>query len=227
MPIEFLCTACPKKLRVPDNSAGKQVKCPSCGQLQVIPAATASSQAPPSDDIVSSMRSDGPNPFADDLDNPFQSPGPDASAPSPYAAKPRGSSGMTQETAKVLLTIPAAILLVIQAINFCFSALMICGMLYIMLNPPQGAKDDQQMLFLGMAVGGGVATIMSIGAIVGLGNAIFRKSYAFSWVGMILGMMPCTLMFSCLTMLVALIAFPVGIWGIVMLCLPEGKAQFR
>ncbi|UUO06811.1 hypothetical protein M4951_00520 [Blastopirellula sp. J2-11] len=227
MPIEFLCTACPKKLRVPDNSAGKQVKCPGCGQLQVIPAATDLSHAPPIDDFASSTPSDGPNPFADDLDNPFQSPGPDASAPSPYAAKPHRSGGMTKETAKVLLTIPAAILLVVQAVNFCFSALMVCGMIYIMLNPPQGAKDDQQMVFLGMAVGGGVVCIMSIGAIAGLANAIFRKSYAFSWVGMILGMIPCTLMFSCLTMLVVFISFPVGIWGIVMLCLPEGKAQFR
>src|SRR5437879_4521592 len=31
MPQLIKCTSCKKKLRVPDNLAGKKVKCPSCG----------------------------------------------------------------------------------------------------------------------------------------------------------------------------------------------------
>ena len=41
MPIEFLCPVCNKRLRIKDESAGKQAKCPGCSQLLVIPEAGA------------------------------------------------------------------------------------------------------------------------------------------------------------------------------------------
>ncbi len=37
MPIEFRCLQCNKLLRVGDDAAGKQAKCPGCGMVQVIP----------------------------------------------------------------------------------------------------------------------------------------------------------------------------------------------
>lgn len=42
MPIEFRCDRCQKLLRVPDNSAGKQSRCPHCKSVQAIPESTAS-----------------------------------------------------------------------------------------------------------------------------------------------------------------------------------------
>lgn len=42
MPIEFRCSACSKLLRVPDESAGKQAKCPQCQAVMTIPATGAS-----------------------------------------------------------------------------------------------------------------------------------------------------------------------------------------
>jgi len=39
MPIEFRCTGCQQQLRVPDESAGKNAKCPKCGAILVVPAA--------------------------------------------------------------------------------------------------------------------------------------------------------------------------------------------
>lgn len=249
MPIEFLCTACPKKLRVPDDSAGKKVKCPSCGHLQVIPSASggpgdlpSSPPAPPKPASAplppfgeSAPNPFGPsgdsNPFADDAANPFASPSPAASQPSPYAAPPRRSGGMSPETAKVMLTIPSAILLAIQAINLLGYLVIIAGIVFIIFNPPQNGGGDfdnpPAAFWIGMAVGGGVGCLASIVAMTGLANAILRRSYAFSWVGVILGMLPCALMLNCITMLFAMIAFPVGIWAIVMLCMPEVKALFR
>ncbi|QDV69848.1 hypothetical protein Poly24_35660 [Rosistilla carotiformis] len=56
MPIEFPCDGCQQKLRVPDNSAGKQAKCPNCARILTIPASQAASPAaapapmPPADD---------------------------------------------------------------------------------------------------------------------------------------------------------------------------------
>ena len=39
MPIEFRCTGCQQQLRVPDESAGKNAKCPKCGAVVVVPSA--------------------------------------------------------------------------------------------------------------------------------------------------------------------------------------------
>jgi phage FluMu protein Com len=37
MPIEFRCTSCGKLLRTGDDTAGKQAKCPACGEVVTIP----------------------------------------------------------------------------------------------------------------------------------------------------------------------------------------------
>ncbi|MBX3414890.1 MAG: hypothetical protein KF708_19555 [Pirellulales bacterium] len=49
MPIEFRCTNCEKLLRVPDETAGRQAKCPACDTVLAIPHASTSgpSLAPP------------------------------------------------------------------------------------------------------------------------------------------------------------------------------------
>jgi predicted RNA-binding Zn-ribbon protein involved in translation (DUF1610 family) len=39
MAISFQCTTCAKRLKVPDELAGKQARCPSCGALLVVPEA--------------------------------------------------------------------------------------------------------------------------------------------------------------------------------------------
>jgi len=46
MPIEFHCTQCNRLLRTPDNSVGKQAKCPECGTVLTVPNVQASIQAP-------------------------------------------------------------------------------------------------------------------------------------------------------------------------------------
>ena len=37
MPIEITCTGCNKRLRVPDRTAGKRVKCPKCQSIIAVP----------------------------------------------------------------------------------------------------------------------------------------------------------------------------------------------
>ncbi len=41
MPFRFHCEHCDVRIKVPDGSAGKKVKCPGCGQAQRIPVAAA------------------------------------------------------------------------------------------------------------------------------------------------------------------------------------------
>ena len=45
MPIEISCNNCSKRLRVPDNAAGKRVKCPGCQTVLSVPAAGGGSSA--------------------------------------------------------------------------------------------------------------------------------------------------------------------------------------
>jgi len=100
MPIQFSCTNCDKTLRVKDESAGKRAKCPACGTVLQIPAASAAASpalapAPPQPaaqpaggesnfpdfDQPSGAASSGnefdfdsPSPRAPANDNPFASP---------------------------------------------------------------------------------------------------------------------------------------------------------
>lgn len=48
MPIEFSCSSCGTTLRVPDEHAGKQARCPKCQALNTIPAASSSGTTQPS-----------------------------------------------------------------------------------------------------------------------------------------------------------------------------------
>ena len=41
MPIEFRCTSCGRLLRVTDEAAGQQAKCPECGKVMNVPTTSA------------------------------------------------------------------------------------------------------------------------------------------------------------------------------------------
>ena len=92
MPIEFSCSSCGSKLRVPDGSAGKKAKCPTCQTVNVIPGAAsnpdgAASMPSPLDDPFGLqdedlLRNTGNQGWEQDwgiddfqeTDNPFQAP---------------------------------------------------------------------------------------------------------------------------------------------------------
>ena len=61
MPIETICQGCARKLRVPDEHAGKKARCPQCGMIYIVPASpdavTASSDAADDDDAAAAARS--------------------------------------------------------------------------------------------------------------------------------------------------------------------------
>lgn len=79
MPIEFRCHQCSKLLRVGDETAGKQAKCPNCGTVQQIPAAAPArelpSAAPPSPFAPPVPGASPGNPFASTSPASGQAPG--------------------------------------------------------------------------------------------------------------------------------------------------------
>ena len=77
MPIEFRCLGCGRLLRTPDDTAGKQAKCPNCGQILAIPAGTTSESSPTEKD-----------PLRTASHAMERSPGVAPSDPNPYASRP-------------------------------------------------------------------------------------------------------------------------------------------
>lgn len=83
MSIEFRCTQCQKLLRTPDETVGRQAKCPECGNIMTIPA-PATTPASAGEPFAGSGTASGPapgSPFgqvqgaANETGNPYQSPG--------------------------------------------------------------------------------------------------------------------------------------------------------
>ncbi len=89
MPIEFRCTQCNKLLRTPDETAGRQAKCPECGMIVTVPSPGAAGPSepgsgspfgsepppplPPDAPAESPFAPEGPQPTGDP-DNPYASP---------------------------------------------------------------------------------------------------------------------------------------------------------
>lgn len=110
MAIEFRCTKCNKLLRTADDTAGKHAKCPECGEILLIPAASTPMAAPmppssagaggyspppPSGPTGSSPFNAGVQPPPQpDTGNPYQSPSPYA----PLPTMPAGSAGQIVPT---------------------------------------------------------------------------------------------------------------------------------
>lgn len=96
MPIEFRCPQCQKLLRVGDDAAGKQAKCPSCAALVSVPSPAAPTAAapPPVDEYGLEPPPPPPpsgSPFASGGANPFGAPAmpqqrPAMASDNPYAA---------------------------------------------------------------------------------------------------------------------------------------------
>ena len=128
MPIEFTCSECGKTLRTPDDSGGKNGRCPDCGSIMVIPAkggvhtSSPASQKQPtqksatestaemSDPLGPGASPGPPNPLgvhapsklplaSPTSRNPYQSPN---AAATPYGARPSGPQGPQPKTGVVL-----------------------------------------------------------------------------------------------------------------------------
>ncbi len=94
MPIEFPCPQCNSLLRTPDSSVGKKAKCPKCGAIADVPAASSRPEetlpvseepgdnpfemagglasSPPASPMPKPPSPESANPFAEATDSPFR-----------------------------------------------------------------------------------------------------------------------------------------------------------
>ena len=79
MPIEFPCRHCNTSLRVGDAAAGKQAKCPHCGEVSQVPGIDPSTPpaaaTPPNDPPSQPMLPSVPVGASFDAENPYAAPG--------------------------------------------------------------------------------------------------------------------------------------------------------
>jgi len=73
VPIEFRCTSCDALLRLPDNAASSQAKCPQCGTIVTVPSSSIYDAPSPG------------SPGASTEENPFQAPSASGCAGDPFA----------------------------------------------------------------------------------------------------------------------------------------------
>src|SRR5437660_8766957 len=93
MTIEFRCSQCSQRLRVPDDAAGKNARCPKCQALMMVPASAAQPSVEPSSAAggFAALPSQTP-PVVPPPNDPFAGlPGTSASSPPP---KPLGGVPM-------------------------------------------------------------------------------------------------------------------------------------
>jgi hypothetical protein len=104
MPIEFNCTQCGKQLRTPDETAGRNAKCPQCGAIMQIPnfSGPAPQQPPPAF---------GPSPGQQAGASPFGSPPPQADQAgwNPYASPNIGGQSAEHRQAAAGEIIPTRV----------------------------------------------------------------------------------------------------------------------
>ena len=146
MPIEFKCTHCHSILRTPDDSAGKQSRCPQCGIIQSIPSGNAPSVppvAPPTVKPASPTKIDLPtasnqNQFADQQRSQYPAT-PEAPHQKPYSHNPYSapasheqpqflaSPGYNQQQAQDLVKAPAIALIVINSLRLLSTLFVLTG----------------------------------------------------------------------------------------------------
>ena len=218
MPIEFDCTQCGQRLRTPDDTAGKQARCPGCNSLVPIP-----SQSQPLGDAADSDRfaasrsapdpNSAPNPFADPPPvNPYQAPvGPIAQAAlSPAEARAKLLGPAIGMIAGAVLSILYSVFNL--AITFTF------GVDQLGAEMP----DDPMARAIVPFILGVIYLVMFIVPILVIFGAVAMlrlKSYALAKTGAIMALFPCHCCF--------VISLPFGIWGLTVLNDVNVRAAFQ
>jgi len=113
MPIDLTCRGCGRRLRVSDDAAGKQARCPACSQVNAVPPANA----PPSQvNWPASLGGDNPfqkgHPVKPAAANPYQPPQAPAPWPVSYGQRANLASRGTRFAGAILdglITLAAAI----------------------------------------------------------------------------------------------------------------------
>jgi hypothetical protein len=217
MPVEFSCSGCGKLLRVPDEFAGKQARCPQCGAITQAPAHAAaperdehSTWAPPS------VQPGGESGGTSEESSPYQSPLAEGSA-APVVIGEAASK----------VAAPAIAMIVAGGLDiaFCIFSLVINALQIAVINNgfPEGPQNLPfvPQLSVGMSI---ISVFASLGVSVLMvyGGLQMRqiRNYGVSIAAAIAAIVPC--FGGC-----CFWDMPIGIWAVVVLAQGDVATAFR
>lgn len=240
MAIEFLCSGCQKRLRVPEGTEGQMAQCPLCGAQTPIPPASEGEElasAPPvagrSGDFGSSM------PPETAWSPASGTPGMPVGEPQrrPFPEKPslkpgRPIAGQTApwpgdwptQYAYARIRTPANWLVVLSAMGFGFGLVSVILVVVGMMAghhphgvpPPEPLPPDRSAFFLLMGIG----LLFDLLVLAGSMKMKQLQSYPLAMTAALLAVLPCTS--PC-----CLLSMPFGLWALVVLTDPAVKSAFK
>jgi len=212
VPIEFNCSQCRHRLRTPDDSAGKQSRCPQCGHIQLIPPAGSwdavapdARPAPPTNPFDAAPTATAWQP----ADNPFS----DAARPvsaNPYATPYSASAAIPPDPGAA--TLPGAMLIAVAVTNMVLLGLGLAAGVVTVLD--QGMEDDDLLAFIFLGFSLAVQFLILWGGI----NMVRRRGYAIAMAGTIAAIAPVSMCW-CLHL-------PIGLWSLAVLTKKGMSAAF-
>ena len=224
MPRVIHCSACQRRLQVPDAILGKRIKCPACSET-----ITAEEAGPPppeaSPPAESTVREEGilhkpktaPRPRWDDEENPKDDYG---SRGDDDDCEPRLHRQIKREVSVAGAVYPPAICLIVTGV---LGVLINLFQTVICLANPEFV--EQNNVFgqgTPMALSAAMGALFAVVAMITIAGAITMmkgKLYGLSMAGAILAMIN-------IGNLCCILGLPFGIWALVVLCRPEVKDSF-
>jgi hypothetical protein len=209
MAIQFGCQQCQFLLSIGDENAGKQARCPQCGNIQTVPSSESSASAEALLSITPSEES--PSASAAVEHDPFAA----TRSTNPYAAPIAaiGMVGSSLDIAKTKVWGPGICLLTISAIDSLLAALGTLGGIFSFATG--GAEHDDVIPFIMIVLSLLLGIITCIGAI----QMTRLKNYRMALTAAVLGVAPTGCLW-CLTL-------PFGIWAMLVLFDPQVRGEFR
>jgi len=215
MPIEFRCSGCQRTLRTPDDSAGKQARCPECGAIVEVPQAHGIS-APASSGLETASVSSFP------AENPYRSP-----SGYPFQGPPTAPVSDVQAYAASRLAGPAIGLIVTASIALVFQVLGLIAIGVSLWLEPRGIAaggGDELLEVMSTGIPGLVAQlvggVLSLVVILGAIRMKRLESYGFAMASAIIAMIPC--ISPC-----CVLGFPFGLWAIIVMQDGHVRTAFR
>ncbi len=224
MAIEFSCIHCGRRLKVPDEAAGKQAQCPMCNGLSPVPVAGWERPADWEQPGRPGSQYDGS--VAGDT-------GGAGGAFNPYAAAAAGDTAWSSElnrsrrqVAAAKVSGPATALVVLGIMGIIFFiigvATFVLGVGLLALEPQGPGRDVAEELAVNVVLGSVqsvIGFVVSVLILIGAIKMYRLKSHGWATAAAILAIIPCVS--PC-----CILGLPFGIWALVALGDPVVKAAF-
>lgn len=248
--IEFPCSYCEKLVRTPASAAGKKGRCPHCNAVVLIPRespiieATDLLEELPDEDVPPTLQPLFPD-LMEDLTttppivaDPPPGGGSSASRPEPLsplamvqstpASPARPAPGRRAQTSKAWVIIPAVVL-ILYALPNMFGVIVFTAvsgwdikqgrMPRFSAPPEEPLPVSQPAAFLIVAVIAFTAFSIFVIILAGAVHMLKYEDWGLSLTACMLALLPCNI-FCCW------ITFPIGVWGIIALSLPDVRRSF-